>query len=286
MRIAVTGATGHLGAHLVEALERAGHDVARWSHRAGEEGASPVELTDPAATARALEEARPEAIVHLAAVSSYESVARDPPRGQAVNVEATRRLAEHARTAGLPLVFSSTDAVFDGSKGWYREEDPAEPVLAYGRTKLEAERIVLGLTRGLVVRLSLLYGFTRSGRPGFFDRAIEAWRAGTPQAFFADEYRTPLHLADAAAAIAGLLEAGREGLVHVGGTERLSRYDLMRRAAVALGLDEGLVAANRRSDGASSEPRPVDTSLDTNRLARWLPGLRRRSVEEALSEGR
>lgn len=288
MRVVVTGATGQLGAYAVGALVRAGHEVIPWGRRGpASVGGCPgraVELTDVEATRRELDESRPETILHLAAVASYEDVFRDPEAGESVNVGATRTLAEWCLRHEARLVLTSTDAVFDGERGGYREEDEARPVLAYGRTKRAAEREVLAVPGGLAARLSLLYGFSRCGREGFFDRSIAALRAGESRAFFTDEYRTPLHLADAAGALAGLIGAERAGIVHVGGPERLSRFELMRRAAAALGINPERVRANRRADVPSPEPRPADTSLDSGRLARLLPSLVRRTVEVALTE--
>jgi dTDP-4-dehydrorhamnose reductase len=288
MRVVVTGAGGQLGAYAVESLARAGHEVLAWGHRepatvAGRP-ARPIELTDADATRRALDEARPEGVLHLAALASYDAVFRDPSRGELVNVGATHTLANWCARDGARLLMTSTDAVFDGERGWYREEDEARPVLAYGRTKLAAEGIVRGVPRGLVARLSLLYGPSRSGREAFFDRSLAALRSGEPRPYFADEYRTPLHLADAAEALARLLASEASGVVHIGGPERLSRFEMMRRAAAALGFDPGLVRENRRADVPSSEPRPADTSLDSGRLMSWLPGLRRRTVEAAVAE--
>ena len=72
------------------------------------------------------------------------------------------------------------------------------------------------------------------------------------------------------------------GMVHVAGRERVSRYELMQRAARALGLDPDLVRANRRQDTRLAEPRPADVSLETSRLASLLPDLDRPSIETAL----
>ena len=72
------------------------------------------------------------------------------------------------------------------------------------------------------------------------------------------------------------------GLIHVAGHERVSRFDLVRRAASAAGLDPSLVRANRQSDVVLVEPRPADISLDTSRLAALFPDLRRPTIEEAM----
>jgi dTDP-4-dehydrorhamnose reductase len=287
MRVVLTGASGQLGSYVVGRLVAGGHDVAAWSGARGGERAGvalrPVDLADAAATERALAEADPEAIIHAAALSAVEEVRRDPVRGRAVNIEATARLAGWCARRGRRIVYTSTDLVFDGSRPWYREDDPARPVLAYGRTKLDAEPAVLATPGALVARLSLLYGASRSDQPSYLDRTFEGLRRGEPQTFFEDEYRTPLDLATAADALVRLLQSDVTGLVHVAGRERLSRFELARRAAVALGLDTGLVLANRQRDLPTAEPRPADVSLDSARLAVLLPDLDRPTAEAAAS---
>ncbi len=110
-------------------------------------------------------------------MSAADAVRLDPTRASAINVDATRRIADWSDRHDRRLVFTSTDLVFDGSRPWNREDDPAEPILAYGRTKRLAESAVLGVSKGIVARLSLLYGPTRCGRPSFFDQAIRAIRS-------------------------------------------------------------------------------------------------------------
>jgi dTDP-4-dehydrorhamnose reductase len=290
MRILVTGASGRLGSVLIDRLTSEGrHDVIAWSGTTsglrGRVTLHAVDLSEAGSVAGSLEEADPDAVIHAAALSSADAVYREPARGHAVNVEATRRLAEWAGSRGRRLLFTSTDLVFDGSRSWYREEDPARPILAYGRSKHEAERHVLAAPRGLVARLSLLFGPTPSGRPGFFDLAMEALRRGESRSFFEDEFRTPLDYRTAAGILSRLIESDAVGIVHVGGLERLSRFELMRRAALAAGIDPALVRPGRQADIRLPEPRPTDVSLNTSRLAALLPATARPSVEAALMTG-
>jgi dTDP-4-dehydrorhamnose reductase len=174
--------------------------------------------------------------------------------------------------------------VFDGTRGWYREDDGTSPIMAYGRTKAAAESKVLQVPRGLVVRLSLLFGCSLVGRASFFDRALALLQAGHHQAFFEDEFRTPLDYATAALGLVRLAETDAGGIVHLAGRDRLSRFELMVRTARALGLDPGLVHANRREDVTLAEPRPADLSLDTSLLDSILPDLDRPTIEEALKK--
>ncbi len=287
MRIVVTGASGRLGSFLVDRLVGGGHEVFAWSGttRGSRCGIPlrPVDLTDERATATALEDADPAAVIHAGALSSTETVYRDPERGRAVNIEATRRLAEWAEKHDRRLLFTSTDLVFDGSRSWSRESDPAEPILAYGRTKREAESFVLAIPRGIVARISLLFGPARGGSPGFFDLAMAALVQGERRSFFADEYRTPLDYRTAAEIVFRLIESEATGVVHVGGRERLSRFELMRRAASSQAIDPDRVVPIRQADMTFSEPRPADVSLDTTRLMERFPDLERPGVEAALA---
>jgi dTDP-4-dehydrorhamnose reductase len=289
MRVILTGASGQLGAYLVPRLLVSGHAVISWSGaRAGLRSGVPLEsvdLTDASAVERRLEEARPDAVIHAAAMSASEAVRIDPDRGRLVNVEATATLSRWCARNAIRFVFTSTDLVFGGGKPWNREGDPAEPVLAYGRTKREAETIVAENPSALIARLSLMFGASRCGRQGFFDLAVEALRRGEPRAYFQDEYRTPIDLATAADALARLVEGQSAGIVHVAGAERMSRYELMRRTARTLGWDAELVRRNRHRDVVLPEPRPADVSLDTARMIEILPELRRPSVEEAIENG-
>ncbi len=284
MRVLLSGASGQLGPYVHQRLIDAGHEVLAWSGRQTGPALMSVNLADPRAIDQALQKAEPDVIVHLAAVSSAEGVRNDPIGGRLVNVKATAQLADWCGRNGRKLIFSSTDLVFDGRAAWTREDAPVSPVLEYGRTKAEAEPYVTAVAGGLVARISLLYGPSRSTRPTYLDRTIDGWRRGEPQTFFEDEYRTPLDLATAAEALTHLTSSGaeRSGLVHLAGRERLSRFEHARRVAEALGFDPALVRSNRQGDANVAEPRPADVSLDTKRLDEWLPGLLRPTVVEAV----
>ena len=286
MRVLITGASGTLGAYLLEAAASAGLECRAWCGRAatrrGGLTLEPIDLTDFPATIARLDAADPDGVLHAAAVASADAVRADETAARVVNVDSTRAIAEWCRRRGRRLIYTSTDLVFSGDRAWNRETDPAVPCLAYGRSKLDAEAAVWATPRGLVARLSLLYGPTRCERPAFFDGVLSAWRERRSRAFFEDEFRTPLDLETCARILVALARQESTGVVHVGGAERVSRYELMRRVATALGFDPALVIANRRSDVELPEPRPADVSLDTSRLVRLLPELHRPSIEEAV----
>ena len=264
MRIVLTGATGQLGSYLLEELVGAGHRVIAWSRRAGGQSdcGLPIRPVEPDRRAD-----RPRG-------PGRSRARRDPScrgdqhggRGQKRSRQGTRRQCRGNSNAGQVVprpraaacashrpIWSST-----ARGSWYREEDEPRPILAYGRTKAEAESAVLDLPGGLVARLSLLYGPTHSGRQSFFERAMAGFRAGQPQSFFSDEYRTPLDYKSAARLLARLAAANVQGVVHVAGRERLSRFELMSRIAASLGIDPALVPGQphgRRRPGRAQAGR-------------------------------
>ena len=179
----------------------------------------PVDLAAIDSIEPALDRADPDSVIHAAAISSAEAVRLDRPRAEAINVRATRRISEWAESRRRRVVFTSTDLVFDGTRPFRREDDPAEPVLAYGQTKRAAELALAPYRSAVVARLPLLFGLSRCGRPSFFDRAIEALRRGEPQSFFEDEYRTPLDYGSAARGL-GPTRLDRRGRDHPPGGAR------------------------------------------------------------------
>ena len=275
-RILVTGATGQLGPYVVAAIRQAGFRCAAWSGRRRvrfdeETEATPVPLEDARLVEQAWRSARPSAVVHLAALSRIDACYRDPARARSINVGGTDHLVRLARAQGIRFLYISTDLVFDGEKGNYTEEDHPHPVSVYGATKLQAEQVALAYPNAAVFRIALLYGPGRGGTRTFLDRVLESWRNGKAVKFFQDEWRSPLALPDAAAAIVHWLRSPRAGLFHVGGPERISRYEMGCRIARAVGIPVELCEPASRLDWESPEPRPRDVSLDSTRWRTACP---------------
>jgi dTDP-4-dehydrorhamnose reductase len=286
MRFLVTGASGQVGGYLLRELSTAGAPVTAWSgSRRGELFGiplQPIDLGDTDAVVAAFRQSRPDAVIHAGAWARVADCHRVPDRASRVNTAGSGILAGLSAGAGARLLLVSTDLVFDGERAPYREEDPPSPLSVYGRTKAAAESAVLAAPRAAVVRVSLMFGPTLVDRPSFFDEQAAALRAGRPVTLFADEWRTPLHLATAARALIGLARSDFTGLLHVGGPERLSRLEMGQRLARSLGVSEASIVACRRADAPVAEPRPRDVSLDSSRWRGLFPGEQWPTWEEAL----
>lgn len=289
MRLLVTGAGGLLGGRLAAELSALGHDVLAAHRRAAPPPglrATAVELRAEADLTRLLDEERPDAVVHAAAISRAEGCAERPADAEAVNARLPGTIARACHRRGVGLVAVSTDLVFDGESAPYGEGDPARPLSRYGRTKLAGERAVLEAHPGAaVVRLALVCGLGHGPRGTSTESVAWSLREGRPVSLFVDEHRTPIDARSLADAVARILARGAEGVFHVGGRERTSRYELGLRVARAFGLDPSLVRPARQADHRGPEVRPADVSLDVAR-ARAELGFEPRGLEEALREGR
>ncbi|MBY0528181.1 MAG: SDR family oxidoreductase [Gemmataceae bacterium] len=280
----VTGASGQLGAYLLRELAEHNVEVHAWSGRSKGKRLVPMDLADRDAVAKAFEMLRPAVVIHAAALSTVAECHREPDRASAINVSGSALLTQLSAQHAARLIHVSTDMVFDGEQGNYTENDAPNPCSMYGRTKAEAERIVLANPHAAVARLSLLFGPTLIGRSSFFDGQLTALRERKPMPLFVDEWRTPLSLRGAARALIALAKSDFTGRIHLGGPERMSRLEMGQRLAAFLKQDASVFVASRRDQVPAPEPRPRDTSLDSSRWRQAFPTQPWPGFEEALRE--
>lgn len=289
MRVLVTGAGGLLGGRLVAELHARGLEViAAWRGTPPPAGPRAVrlELTDRTALERLLDAERPAAVVHAAAMAQAHLCQAGPEAAAEVNARLPGTVAALCRERRLRLVALSTDLVFAGDRSGVRETDPPGPRNVYGRTKRAGEEAVLAAyPEAAVARIALVTGRGHGPRGTSSESVAWALAAGRPVSLFTDEYRTPVDAWSVASAVAGLLERGGSGLFHLGGPERLSRFELGRRTARALGLGEAGLVAALQADYPGPEPRAADVALDSSRARREL-GWQPRPLDEALRESR
>jgi dTDP-4-dehydrorhamnose reductase len=276
VRILITGATGFAGAHLgVHLAQR--YDVLGIGFSARRLPSFPCEradLTNVAAIAAILTAFRPEAIVHLAALSRVIGCEDHPERASEVNVSATARLVVWAAKLRAKFVFVSTDQVFSGRRGCYRESDAPGPVSVYGRTKLEAEQLVLNSeARTLIVRSNSIVGAACGFGESFSDRVLNALRRGETADLFQDQYRSPIHIRQFVQILEAACTMEFSGLVHVGGRKRMSRLDTGYAVARAYGLSADAIHPVSYLNHPRASIMTADTCYDITRLKRWLPSL-------------
>ena len=244
MKIIVTGARGMLGRDLVPILAAAGHQVLAY-------GRDTLDVTDGAAVADAFRRDMPDLVIHCAAftdVDGAESRVEDAFRG---NWLGTQTVALGCQHLDVPMVYVSTDYVFDGTLGRaYREIDTTNPQSVYGQSKLAGEQVVQQLLRKFyIVRTSWLYGH---GGKNFVDTMRRLGREKPELAVVADQHGSPTWTVPLSQAIAALITTGRYGLYHATGQGETTWH----------GFTEAIMAL----EGLTTPVRPI-TTAELNRPA-------------------
>jgi dTDP-4-dehydrorhamnose reductase len=287
MRLLVTGAGGLLGGRLAELLSAA-HDVVAARHlEPAPAGLAevPFDLLSPPSMEGALEQARPEAVLHSAALADADRCEREPDLAERVNAFGSEALARLCGRRGIRLIAISTDLVFAGDRPFVKEDDPATATLVYSRTKRRGEEAVLAHAGNAVLRVALVSGRGHGGRRSASEAIADALRSRRTVRLYTDQYRTPIDPESVADLVSRLLERGGSGRYHAGGPERLSRHALGMRVAALLGLATDRIEAVSQAEVAAGVPRPADCSLDSSRARRelgWTP----RPLDDAVREGR
>jgi len=258
----ITGAGGLVGSYLVRTASRWAPD---WEARGLTR--QDVDLTDETGVRRLWREHRPATVIHCAAISRPAVCEQDSELARKVNVEATALLASLA--GERPLLFFSSDQVFDGRQGWYVETDRINPINRYGETKAAAEELVLSNPRHTVIRLALTAGTSATGDRSFVEDMRRSAGRDQRLTLFTDEFRSPVPAGVVARAIWELIAGKQTGLYHLGGVERLSRMNIGEALTtwypeLASRLQPGSVAAYH------GPPRPPDLSMRCNKIQRLL----------------
>ncbi|HEB54211.1 MAG TPA: NAD-dependent epimerase/dehydratase family protein [bacterium] len=250
LRILVTGSTGFLGGFVVDAVRQAGH-VPLTTARSG--GDVAVDLAAKGMVAAVTEALQPDVVLHLAAMSRLAECDADPAAAARVN---TVLAEECARRFGARLLFASTDLVFDGRSAPYAESATPSPLSVYGASKAEGEERVRR-HGSRVVRLPLLFGPDAHGR-GATAQLRRGFARQSRMALYTNEYRTPLHAADAARAlVAAVADPDGPTVFHLPGPERVSRWQLGQRFCAVQGLSMAAIEPVECQDPL----RPRDVSL-------------------------
>ena len=261
MRILIIGASGFIGQYMSRRLtETAAHAVYgtcwSWSPAGDAITLIRVELTDRTGLEEAFAAARPEVVLHLAAMADVGMAERERERATAVNVAGTSTIARLSERHRAKLVFVSTEYVFDGKRGYYREDEEPSPTTHYGQTKWEAEQTVMDLvSRWSILRTSIVYGWPPLGKRNFVPWLIQRLRSGQPHYGSTGVYRTPVYVEDLADGIARLVEGDFQGIHHVAGRDWVSMYDFAVEVARGFSLDRGLVIPAPPADPAATDDR-------------------------------
>jgi dTDP-4-dehydrorhamnose reductase len=281
-RAIITGAAGLIGQYLVKT-------ATRWAPGWDVQGLTRTELdlTEILKVEARFHALKPDLLIHCAALSRTKACEQDPEQARRINVEVTAHLAQLSQD--IPFIFLSSGEVFDGRTGWYGETDEPNPINVYGQTKLEAEQAVLQNPRHSVVRIVLTAGTSETGDRSFVEDMCRAAKAGKDVTLYADEFRCPLPAGVIARVIWELVDRKQPGLYHLGGSERLSRWEVGEALLPWYPeLKDHLIKGSVRNHVGSL--RPADLSLRCDKIqsllsfripgfCEWFAGRSRRGAD-------
>ncbi len=273
MRVLVTGASGLLGLNLALEASRQ-HTVfgTTNTHFLHTQAFTVLQadLLAPGAVERLIDQTQPDWVIHCAALALLEACEADPVLAGQLNTELPRKLAATVARGGARLVHVSTDAVFDGQRGGYTEQDEPNPLSVYAKTKLEGERAVAEVDPSAIIARVNLFGWSLTGRRSLGEFFFNNLAAGNPVKGFTDVFFCPLLANDLGLILIRMLEKGLGGLYHVVSSDCLSKYDFGVAVARRFGLDEGLITPTSVIASGLTAARSPNLTLCCDKLAQDL----------------
>jgi dTDP-4-dehydrorhamnose reductase len=201
-----------------------------------------ADITDFETTNSIINEISPDVIVNAAAIADIDFAEKERGLTQKVNVDAAVNIAKICQAKKIRHIFISSDAVFNGLKDEYTEEDITDPVNYYGKTKQEAEKgIMLVNSDSVIIRISLVLGFPLGIGNSFVSETEIKLKRGNAINAPMDIIRTPVDVHTLANVVIELGQNSFSGIIHIGSTEKINRYDLTCKLAIALGCSPKLI---------------------------------------------
>jgi dTDP-4-dehydrorhamnose reductase len=257
-KLVLTGSNGFLGTHFDRLLHTQYHIVGIYNTEKNDsiQESYKVDIANRTDLAHAIEKIQPDIIVHTAAISSIAACEKEETRSYAINVDASVQLAALAKKTKAVFIFCSTDLVFDGKKGYYKEEEIPNPINKYGEQKYIAEQKIREANAdAIIVRLPLMIGENKRGFAGVI-----------AEMKYSNEYRTPALVEDIVKGIQILIEKKVVGIYHIAGKQRLNRLQIAHYVKATYALSEVALLPTTHFEKNITN-RPEDVSLDITKIA-------------------
>lgn len=255
MKYLITGSRGQIGSSVKKkvddaiGLDLSGSDI--------EENISNVEVIGK------IKDENPDVIVHCAAITDLDYAEKNPKIAESVNVEGTKNIAKAAEKTDAYLIYISTDYVFKGDTGSYRETDEPNPVSQYAKTKYGGEEIVRdSSTPNTVLRTSVVF---KENFENFFTWAKRELERGNEVPAITDQICCPTYAPNLAEIIVEAAQKEIEGIYHAAGDSKITRYESVQIMKDELELD-GKIKRSKIQDLPWEAHRPKDSSLSLAKL--------------------
>lgn len=267
MKILITGAFGQLGNSLKNFLSindevfRTGLNIPT-----GGKGLQ-LNIVDKIMLKDIISSISPDVIINLAALTNVDFCESNPEIAKEVNTNGVQNLVD---VFSGKIIHLSTDYVFDGLKGPYKEEDQINPISVYGKTKYDAEKIVLNKNNNLVLRANVLYNMFGNNKASFLNWVVNNLKNKNSIQVVNDQFNNPTWTESIAEILVNCLNKDMSGLYHWGDQDYLSRYDFAIKIAESYNLKSDLIKQISTSQLKQMAPRPLNGGLDQSKLKKYL----------------
>ncbi len=274
MRLFVTGGSGFLGSKIAEISIKKGHSTHSGYHLHKAVHGIPIkfDICDKKTVIKFVESIKPDVIIHTAAFTDVDRCEEEMNLARRVNVKGTKNIVESCTLYDTFLVYISTDYVFSGEEGMYKETDKQKPVNYYGLTKFKGEKIVKKSSIDwCIVRPSVIFGSKPSRRKRNFalwviDRLIE----NKMTKVIRDQWVSPVLTENLSEMILEVFERRLCGIYHLAGATPITRYNFAMLLADTFHLQKELIKPIKSKDMKWRAKRPRNTSLDVSKAMKKL----------------
>jgi len=271
LKFLVTGSAGLVGQQVVKYLSKSNQVFSCYNESKPEYGDSvKMDLKNYEMISSVLTEIKPDVVIHLGAMTGVDLCEKEKTSASEINTKATEIIAKECSKLNSFLVYVSTDYVFDGNFGMYKEDDVANPLGFYGKSKLEGEKAVQNFsTNWCIARTSTPFGLhpTKKSFPVW---VIENLQKQKQIDVLIDQFTSPTYIPNLSRMLIEISERRITGIIHVAGASKISRYQMASMVSDKLNLDGTLLKQISIDKMKWVAQRPKDSSLDVSRASSIL----------------
>ena len=270
MRILITGAFGQLGHALQSVLSRKSNYELICTGRKVKKGQKgiPLDIRNQVALKELINTTAPDILINLAAMTNVDACELNPKLAGEINVAGLEHICNSFEGK---IIHLSTDYVFDGTSGPYKEDDPQNPISIYGKTKLASENILLEKDiKNLVIRGNVLYDYSPHTSASFLNWVVSSLKGNQEIKVVEDQFNNPTWTRSMSDIIELSIENDLEGIIHWGDSVHISRFEFAKLIAKKFSLNESLIKPVLTSELNQPARRPLQSGLSTEKLVNML----------------
>ena len=277
--ILITGASGQLGMSLKRIFNSKYEIISTTGNNNPTGSSMHLDVTNPMLFKEVMETTNPDLVINLAALTNVDLCEKNPELAYSINIGGMDNLVNAFKG---PIIHVSTDYVFDGEDGPYKEEDTTNPLNVYGLSKLESEKLLLDHSENsLVIRSNVLYDYSSKSEASFLNWVVDSLTQEKEINIVEDQWNNPTWTGSLAVVIDRSINTQLTGLVHWGDGDLVSRFDFANKIADVFNLKKSLIKPILTSELNQTAKRPLKSGLKSD-YAQNILNLEPPTIKECL----